>query len=424
MENRTKILVWNVCRFDIGKIRVGANPIPNKLNVDQRTWNLSRMLNDSSLWWTIETAKPDIFVVIEVMTTNGPLGTLIEGAGQQGLLSVLRDLRRRDSDWCLIPAPRLNFSATYTEGIGVFYRSSRLNFTGPYVWPANPQQVTIDGLQYSIKRGIPPGHGQLDLYPSPWDNCLPSESNYRAGQCTFFDASGNMIDFPQQEHRKPFLTTFVEKHDYRRTINLASVHLPPPTQLMSAVSGLKKVVEVLPGFDNDQDSPNSVTVVTGDFNLDRNDNNAVQGIAGMFPDPNAAISIYPDDWLFEAGRCSTYKLWGKKATSAKSDDYLGNSLYDNALIRYGGDGTFAPDHRGFVGDIVSGGRDFANTDEAGFPEMPITAQVAHFPLAPGTPAATKGKVWRYPQNYGHIGVTSGIAPYPGLSDHRPFYFEI
>src|SRR5437868_4166356 len=143
-----RLLVWNIQFFTLNRIADDSHIVDKKTGATIREPMVSAMqsmLNLNLIVDTVRRANPDIFVVIEVLSGQGAIGGLIEGNGSQAVLYLLQRLRKLNPDWCLVPLLRtVNrdhlASKTYTEGVGVFYRSANLDFIGPYIWPnAAPQ---------------------------------------------------------------------------------------------------------------------------------------------------------------------------------------------------------------------------------------------------------------------------------------------
>lgn len=412
MESKTKILAWNLHFFDLDRIATVADPADHRLPMAERVTALNKLYNDIYLWWTITDLDPDIFVMTELKTDGGELGTLITGKGALAALKVLTDLRKHNPNWCLVPPVRINHvlqkrqgkhRSTYTEGIGVFYRSDRLDFTGPWFWPGatNPDDS---------KKGpvaIPANAGQQ--YPDIWADCLPPACNF-AGRVILKDSNGRLVDFVDRAHRRPFFTTFRERHDGRRNIHLASVHLLPLTNanpVDTIKRALNKVVLWFPAYQPVIN--NTVSIIAGDLNLDRNREDVED-------DLYEKTNTMEGDWVFPSGYISSYKA----IDNATAASYIGRSLNDNALVRYTQDLVAQP-KTGLIGDIAAGINSYVNVDalQPQPPTAPATMVMRlDGPPAPQSSDIDPNAVFRSPQNFGHVSKDSGI------SDHMPIYFEV
>src|SRR3989442_1018008 len=224
-----RLLVWNIQFFTLYRIADDRHIVNKKTGKTVREPMISAMqsmLNLNLIVDTVRRANADIFVVIEVLSGQGAIGGLISGNGSQAVLYLLEQLRKQQNDWCLVPLLRtVNqdhlASKTYTEGVGVFYRSANLDFIGPYVWPNAAPPPGVEKV--AVPAGVAAG-----AYPPPWNNCLPA-NNFYAGQARFFAdvARTRELTFPKPYHRRPFLTRFNERAGQQRTITLLSVHTAP-----------------------------------------------------------------------------------------------------------------------------------------------------------------------------------------------------
>lgn len=390
-----KVLSWNIKSFHSNKILEPVPPTQDEYGL----WQVTRDYVGESLLATLRQADPDIFVVQEVSSNASNwakrgLGTLIGGGGEVALLRLLAQLRLFAADWALVPAVRLNNAASGIEGIGVFYRSDRMQFSGPLYWPGPNTVSSTPIVAVAIET---PTSG----YPAPWQACLPARDAKCAGQVIYRKPDNSLVGFPAAGDRKPFYTIFREIAT-GRTIHLASVHLPP-SNVASAKKALKVVLSTIPAIA--QPAANSVGIVIGDFNLDRNDPTVA---ANLFGDTTTAAA----DWVFDAPANSMYR----SVASSTPFEYITTRLYDNAVVRYGAGTAQALD--GSVGDIVAG----ASMDRNGaaiagqtFPAT-LSMSLAAFQIEIVNPMGLmydpQGS-FAQPANFGHV------APKGGISDHRP-----
>jgi len=310
-----RILVWNIQFFTARRIGVPVGLAPDMTAYLQESTRQSM----SYIVSTVQQADPDVFVVLEARATqNLQVGTLGKGGGPAGLRNLLQYLRMLDPNWCLVPPlvvnPKVLLAAggTYTETVGVFWRNDRVNFTGPYVWPANS----------ATGPAIAPGTGAGGPYPAPWNTAVPP-GNEAAAKCKFFGKNdGSEITFTSPEERRPYLTTFKERGNTQRVVHLFSVHPRPTGDVKTATLRLGDVMQELqiPGTDE-------VVVFAGDFNLNVLDptgpaKDVVEGMKGFKVGPipfaqNGYRSIY------------------NARADATPGEYRAKQLLDWAMVCYG-----------------------------------------------------------------------------------------
>ncbi|HEY7545041.1 MAG TPA: hypothetical protein VID27_09175, partial [Blastocatellia bacterium] len=262
----------------------------------------------------------DIFAVIEVQSGRSVLGSLITGTGAEGVIYLLDWLRFIDSDkWCVVPPLKLvglndaGEASNYTEGIAVFFRSDKLNFTGPYVWP--------QGGSVAVKPGnsVTPG-----AYPDPWKNALPA-NNFFAGQFEFFKNPQNRtgdFNYISGDYRRPFFTTFTEVTG-GRVIKLMTVHPSPNSTKIAVVNSLADVVEI------QRSTSQQVVVVAGDFNIKLKSSSTTesQGYWSLINQARFTQKI-------SATNSSTNGVTTvKRIQLAKPGSYLTNEALDNIFVR-------------------------------------------------------------------------------------------
>ncbi|MFN8397071.1 MAG: hypothetical protein U0176_20780 [Bacteroidia bacterium] len=405
MENRTNILVWNLRFFDIGKITTYTRKPPQD-GVEDPTWNPGtyRNYNDFYLGYLVDQLNPDVFIVVEPQSTHGSRGTLMDAGGAQGLLKLLSDLRMRQRAWSLVPPVRLNAGVDkrYTEGMGVFYRNDRLEFTGPCIWPAATSST-------GKRIAAPLGSGSSIVYEEPWGICLPNRTvningveykeNELAGQTLFLNRSQNEVGFPATTARSPFLTTFREKHDAQRNIAISSVHFPPSGKVVGKYKGtsgaakgaLRQVYRHIPIMANPP--ANTISILTGDFNIDRNDPNIERD---LFGDTKTAAST----WLLPVGTVTMNRPIGV----ATPFDYIGTSMWDNAILRFG-PGLPITSKRYMIPNIVAGIGETQSPPQQPDPALPtvpstIIPNLARFQASPQDDATFA--TFQEPIPHGHV----------------------
>jgi hypothetical protein len=377
-----RILVWNINNFSSAKIN---NPLP----LHPSGYNLGYIVS------TVQQSQADIFVVIEPRPGgDAGLGTLANGEGPRGLLYLLGQLRgSMPADrWCLVP-PQVNSSEFgRTECVGVFWKNTTLQFTGPYMWPAGPLNATGPAIR--------PGPGLGAPYPRPWAGAVdpepppPLPGTTAAGQCQFFDAGGREIFFPDQAARRPFLTTFQER-PAGRTLKLFSLHTTPKF----AFGGLNQMLQVTERIP----AANEVSVIIGDMNVDLNNlgvgaNNLVNinlpadGFQALLPGMFAGIRhptvLHP-------------------VNAAVPLQYLKNNALDYGFVRYGA----APAGPAPLLEVVDR---VAATPPPFLREMYVPLALYTLPVIGGLLQRCLPRSFRSAGNYGHVAIGTG-----GTSDHLP-----
>ncbi|HEX6041108.1 hypothetical protein [Longimicrobium sp.] len=308
-----RILCWNIESFTSRRItpQPGATPAETHANAASARANLAYITS------TVAQADPDVFTIVEARSNQGPVATLAEGEGPAGLLALLGELRALDPGWCLVPPLRLNPRDllginTHTETAGVFWRDDRLQFTGPFLWPAKTRAGPP----------VPNGPVVTGLYPAPWHATVPAGTS-RAAQCIFY-RDGAEWTFPHDWNRRPFLTRFSERAGKGRSIRLFSVHTKPGTTASTAVTRLSGMdpADWVPGADE-------VTVFAGDLNLNLADTDSETTTALQLCQDKGLRLLRP--WSFPALRPTRY-LPRSVATPGR---YSPDEILDFALVRWG-----------------------------------------------------------------------------------------
>jgi hypothetical protein len=430
-----KLMVWNIQFFTISKVFNNSGPeqadlqraekifkergMPeNQFKERIQKFHQSRLvlnktqsrLNNHYILDHIHRGSPDIFVLIENRSSQGRLGSLIDGNGAAGALFILQYLREINASWCLVPPLRtVNRdplgNGTYTEGMSVYYRADRLNFIGPYVWPA---AAPTQGPKVAVPNT---GVATAD-YPIPWRNCLPANNHY-AGQFQFFDGNGTEILFENANHRRPFLTRFREQGGQQRTINLLAVHnAPNNASARTATSRMGNIREI------NNPGNNEVSVIAGDFNIN---------IYGNIMDRaffNSFLHLYGFRQHFGTDQGPTTIRSVNQATlvgQAPGYGYLKREGLDNIFTKYG-QNTFRPqNHNPLVLNRVVGVNGYPPHMENSIEEMAkivrnMSEPPNNQPLAGDNPKLLE--IFRHMYNYGHIG------NYPGVSDHMALVMDI
>ena len=253
------LLVWNIERFTLKRIQDSKGKTAQDVLIAQAksAGALAHIIS------TVRQADPDIFIVLEALSSPGDLGTLGEGKGKLGLLRLFTELRTLNANWFLVPAVRTNptvlDSKSYTESVGVFWRNDRVQFIGPLKWPK------AQGSNNPSPTGpaVPPTATNVATkYPAPWDGVMPTgtAANW-AGYVPILPGSNPKPTIGDKPTiRQPFITDFT---DGTRSNRIFSVHLPPNK------TARESLVKIL-GLNQALWRPGHTTgvAIVGDMNID------------------------------------------------------------------------------------------------------------------------------------------------------------
>ena len=360
----TRVLYWNIENFAFNKI---ANPQTGKRQrggglvqadaAQNRRWYVRQVLN---------AAAADIIVVVEVETAYDGRGRLTRGAGGDGCIELLREIRAAyNNQWMLVPpiqtGPR--------ESVAVFYRSTRRYFAGPYVWPGGAAGVAAA-----------PG-AATGAYPALFNNRLPNRLvpagalqnaatnerrcaarvafTYRANHPTNANAA---IDWGFS--RAPYMVSFAETDgavppNVLRNLTLFAIHAP--AAYVFADTHLRLLADVAQIYA--APGGNEVRLVIGDFNINllRGDLTEAGAYGPLQATAGYTLALRPANPLppnlqgyqgyfathirrqFSAGCWSTQG----NPVYYPGYDYIGSDIVaglyaiDNAFTRYGGGGGAA-----------------------------------------------------------------------------------
>jgi hypothetical protein len=308
-----KILVWNIKFFSKNRI-VGQTETQYQANENQiRTANDAYRAQATLLYIlsTIKQADADVFVIVEPRASAGNPGTLADpdSGGAAGLILLLAHMRSSlGNTWWLVPPQRINTTrldpidrtSQYTECIGVFWRSDRVTFTGPWINTAK----------------FPWSNGTAVEYSGEWKNVVPNGTT-AAGRCLYFTNENKLQGFPEVTSRLPFCTTFTEIGGTQRLLELYSVHCDTYQGALAADALLK-----LPFSEADK----KVTLIAGDFNinvsasstLDATSLSALEELFTLlYPGPSVNVIGKGEQYrptTVKSGPKATPGLYAKKAT--------------------------------------------------------------------------------------------------------------
>lgn len=323
-----RLLIWNIENFTLSRISdCSGNSLAEQMDNAVRSFsNLNYILS------TVTQADPDVFVIVESLCHQGNIEELADGDGALGLLVMRSFLQSLSDQWFLVPPLRVNPKnelalQTRTETVGVFWRNDRVQFTGPYVWPA---------ARVNTGPPVPPGaQTQTAAYPNPWNGVVPPGTT-AAARCRFYDANRQEIIFAAPDNcidpanatapytRRPYLTTFTERNGMRRNIKLFSVHTKPAEAYYATINMLKmQPQDWVPGN-------NEATVFAGDFNLN---------LKVMDPYTKEMLNRFREKELVLAvpslvnDEIPLSRIFRRKR--AAPDNYQEQELLDYGFIRYG-----------------------------------------------------------------------------------------
>jgi len=405
------LLIWNIQNFTSNKILPGLGAVP-VFDIQGRQVKLIDK-NQFRLHYIISATNPDIIVVIETISGQGVKGSLITGAGSVGALALLEAIRQAqgNQNWMLVPPLKLVDSlqvqemedddtgelnsellkeGAYTEGISVYFNSSKLSFLGPYVWPdsarvpqtypnGDPRKVAV--AQAAFTQG----------YPPPWNDTLPP-GNHRAGQYGYFENIQNQwreLLFPGLGSRRPFFTKFQEAGT-NRIISLVSLHFPPNAPAAGqALAALTRYFGLIY-----QIAQNEVILLAGDYNIDY--------LVQEGPEYDRLGSIRMDGFepLLTHETVSTSTIYRTVQAHATATNYLGNKGLDNVAVRYGSQQARHPRNLAILNRVI---------DSPDFKALMLTPLPEILKLK--EPEQTQ--CFLFPQNYGFLGPIKNT----GTSDH-------
>ena len=257
-----RIMMWNIQKFSITKFDA---PHFIGRGLDKRVHpDYGSHLRWDHILSTISEVDPDILVLIEVGSGGANCGAIAAGGAAAGVLQLLGGLQTNGfADMRVVP-PIVSGLGGSREGIAVFFKSSKLRFTGPWMW----------GIDYGrTEMAAPQNARNFDAHPydGVWTNVLPTANNQNllAAQWLFADALATFPPrettsyfFPSMGNRSLCLTTF---HDIsgNRQISVFSMHSPASRILAGlALNTIARIRELrLDPRDTE------VQVLVGDFNV-------------------------------------------------------------------------------------------------------------------------------------------------------------
>jgi hypothetical protein len=400
-----KILAWNIKFFSANRLIGQTTNAFSQLENQRRTTNDSYRAQQSLLYilTTVKQADPDVFVIVEPRASAGNPGTLADAqsGGPAGLIQLLAQMRTSlSANWWLVPPQRINSTrldpienySQYTECIGVYWRSDRLTFTGPW-------KNTADG---------PRPINQPIAYAPPWDAVVPNGTT-AAGRCLYFTNELKRQGFPTQESRIPFCTTFTEIGGTQRLIELYSVHCDTYQGAQAALALLKLPLA---------EAEKKVTVIAGDFNINVSAGTTLDATSLSELDETFNL-LYPGPGVEILGKGKQYRpTVVKRGPKATPGAYAKKTTLDFGLVHYSNNGFVAPPTCHVVDRVAVS------------PSPPFLVSMA-YPLAaftrPQNPIGVD--VFRGRFNYAKIGTPAAIAASPavladGTSDHLPILLTV
>lgn len=365
-----RILTWNIERFS-------RNSLTRRgLGFDY----ISRVIHPNA-----PAREADILIVVEVKSTVGDKARPVTGTGATAVNDLADRLvqagTRPSNDWRVLPPLRLTKSLTgrrrsSSEGIAVFYRSSRLQFTGP--------QTNYDytGSRFEHRSD-------------------PAVANRLAGQAEF-TSLGSVIGFPNKRNRSPWLTTFRTRPGTgggpAQDFTLVAAHSPPPVARGEARS--KKRIRssnrqcyqgtAAIGLIPEIRATGRRVILTGDFNCSYADAD-YRGAFSTLEHHGFTPLITTEPTTISTGK------------SARPNAYKTANVFDNILLKNVPRATAQPAVPNVaVIDPVVG-------DPDGYPEIEAYATGAY------TPGNIPVNTFRSGRNFGGV---------RGTSDHRPVYVDV
>ncbi len=284
----SKIVYWNIQQFSIKKINSVSNALTNAgITESVAAQNRAQLLTD-----ILNTAAPDIIVIVEVASSSAGGGDLAPPTGGlNGVSRILDDLRAVNPQWRMVPPLKLTQEKN-TETVAVFFlgvsgaggAQVTRYFTGPNTWTngANGSSSNAPAAVASNYIGAP--YDTFLTPPGMLARPIPLAAQYRGGLVESQSAARiQFLEVPSNKRRSnrnlvgprnvywgsttrvPFMTTFYEVFANGNTRNLTifSVHTTPGTPAKTFVNNqLPTAVDVATAPIN-----NEIKVICGDFNL-------------------------------------------------------------------------------------------------------------------------------------------------------------
>ncbi|HET6260934.1 MAG TPA: hypothetical protein VFG99_01690 [Chloroflexia bacterium] len=396
-----RIMAWNIERFGVNKLQANA-------------WDTTGS-RTAFITSTIAQANPDVLVIIEVQTNAvaGFGGLISDTSGAPAVQALLWWLRgwQPGAGWSVVPPLIISPGGGYSEGIAVFFKSTNLSFWGPWMWNGVTGAPLVLGMQQTYAG-------------TTWDGYLPAAASTRpgpvnqdtlAGQYRFFDAMGNVINFPNATSRSVWMTQF-QVLATGRGLSLFSVHFPPKVaQSRQAFGQLARVPEITSALVAED------RVVLGDFNI-----NALNGWeAGVFqhltggPGVIGGVPVSPINYIQQFAAATSIKSV-KQASTTGAAPYYSYAKLSSAGALMAIDNMFVARAGGAAG--AAGNAQVANRviGTAAAPVAYTMDMVSSIPAIIGglPPGGARKRRLNTLVNYGHIGGGRGS------SDHMPVVIDL
>ncbi len=277
-----RILFWNIENFAQNKVNHNNNKRQPGTTISRY---LASRLRSAYIVSHIVQTIPDIFVVVEIETGYDAPGRLVRGAGMNGAITLLNDIRNGtgNNNWMLVPP----LQTGPNEGVAVYYDSTDLIFTGPYIWPggggatAQPAGGMAGAYPPAITAvvggGVVPANALQNIGVNENQCAACVDFTYNANNAA---NQGNPIVYAG---RAPYMVTFAEMNNavmppvLTRNITVFGVHSPASYPFAAAyLQELADTEEITVA-----NAANEVRVVAGDFNVNLM-------TATLFPNANYA----------------------------------------------------------------------------------------------------------------------------------------
>jgi hypothetical protein len=266
----TRILYWNIEKFGINKIddpqgwghELHTSITPAAASADRLQYIASHLLNTLP---PTAPSRPDIIVVVEVVSGQDGSGYLVRGSGNDGSRELLWQIRHatNNAGWSLVPP----LQTGGREAVAVYYDSTNYAFAGPYLWPggngasfAPGGGVSADysGTAFAAAlphRQIPGGAPNAGL----WEDEVAAQTRGFTGAAADPFLAGALLNFGTL--RTPYKVAFAEIATGRQ-LSLFAIHAPANMAAAQYLVDLGRIAEIA-----DPIAVNEVRVVLGDFNV-------------------------------------------------------------------------------------------------------------------------------------------------------------
>ena len=126
-----RIMYWNIENFAIDKLTMYTRKrqfggAPKYNNDIKGQYILDTVFSTQTGGGSL---APDFFVVLEVSARNNIQGSVLAGAGAEGVQHLLNELQTYNPNWCVVPSLALG-AGGQTEGVAVYFAMTDGSLSG------------------------------------------------------------------------------------------------------------------------------------------------------------------------------------------------------------------------------------------------------------------------------------------------------